>query len=125
MPAFSLWNDEGLLLFSAMDLDPQWRGRQRPAGTYVCRAEIPGNLLSEGTMSINTALWEWEPRRRIEYHEKDVVAFQVLDSLEGDSARGDFIGELRGAIRPMLEWSTEWRADGDATLPTKLESTGS
>jgi lipopolysaccharide transport system ATP-binding protein len=108
-----------------MDLDPQWRGRQRPAGTYVCRAEIPGNLLSEGTMSINTALWEWEPRRRIEYHEKDVVAFQVLDSLEGDSARGDFIGELRGAIRPMLDWRTEWRADGDATLPTKLESTGS
>ncbi len=125
MPAFSLWNDEGLLLFSAMDLDSQWRGRERPAGTYVCRAEIPGNFLSEGTMSINTALWEWEPRRRIEYHEKDVVAFQVLDSLDGDSARGDFIGELRGAVRPMLDWSTEWSADGDAALPTKLESTGS
>jgi lipopolysaccharide transport system ATP-binding protein len=113
LPAFSLWNDEGLPLFSSMDLEERWRGVQREPGRYVCRAEVPGNLLSEGTMLINTAIWEWEPRRRIEYHEKEVVAFQVVDSLEGDSARGDFVGDLMGAIRPKLEWRTDWQPAGE------------
>ena len=106
-PSFSLSNEEGFQLFTAMDLDPEWRGKERPAGRYVCRAEIPGNLLAEGTMSVNTALWEWEPRRRLEYHVKEAVAFQVVDNLEGDSARGDYIGNISGAIRPLLQWSTE------------------
>ena len=75
IPSFSLWNDEGFQLFSAIDLDPEWRDKERPVGRYVCCAEIPGNLLAEGTMSVNTALWEWEPRRRLEYVEKEVVAF--------------------------------------------------
>ncbi|MGI9264258.1 MAG: ABC transporter ATP-binding protein [Gammaproteobacteria bacterium] len=118
LPAFSLWNDEGLLLFSSMDLEKKWRGVARSEGRYVCRAEIPGNLLSEGTLLINTALWEWEPHRRLEYHEKEVVSFQVLDSLSGDSARGDFVGELRGAVRPLLEWKTECiSGESDVQVP--------
>jgi lipopolysaccharide transport system ATP-binding protein len=108
IPAFSLWNDEGFQLFSAMDLDPQWRGKVRPPGRYVCQAVIPGNFLAEGTMAINTALWEWEPHRRLEYHQKDVVAFQVVDNLEGDSARGDYIGNIAGAVRPLLDWTTQY-----------------
>ncbi len=112
LPAFSLWNDEGLLLFSSMDLEDRWRGVEREPGRYICRAEIPGNLLSEGTLLINTALWEWEPHRRLEYHVKEVVSFQVLDSMSGDSARGDFIGELRGAVRPLLDWRTEQVGQG-------------
>ena len=63
-------------------------------------------------MSINTGLWEWEPRRRMEYYEKEVVAFQVVDNLEGDSARGDYIGNISGAIRPMLDWSTRHSRSG-------------
>jgi len=110
IPAFSLWNDEGFQLFSAMDLDPEWRGKVRPPGKYVCRVVIPGNFLAEGTMSVNTALWEWEPHRRLEYHQKEVVAFQVVDNLDGDSARGDYIGDISGAIRPMLDWTTQYSA---------------
>ncbi len=126
MPAFSLWNEEGLLIFSAMDLDPEWRGKERRPGVYVSWAEIPGNLLSEGNMSINTALWEWEPKRRIEYHEKDVAAFQVIDSLEGDSARGDYVGQLPGAVRPKLDWRTDMTPH-EETVPVAgtLKDTGS
>jgi lipopolysaccharide transport system ATP-binding protein len=115
IPAFSLWNDEGFQLFSAMDLDPQWRGKLRPPGRYVCQAVIPGNFLAEGTMSINTALWEWEPHRRLEYQQKDVVAFQVIDNLEGDSARGDYIGNIAGAVRPLLDWTTQYSRDVEAS----------
>jgi lipopolysaccharide transport system ATP-binding protein len=58
-------------------------------------------------MVINTAIWQWEPTRRIEYHMPDAVAFQVVDTLEGDSARGFYPGDLPGTVRPKLEWSTE------------------
>jgi lipopolysaccharide transport system ATP-binding protein len=115
-PTFSLWNDEGFQLFTSMDLDPEWRGKLRPTGRYVCEAQIPGDLLAEGTMAINTALWEWEPHRRLEYYEKEVVAFQVVDNLEGDSARGDYLGHIAGAMRPKLEWSTSFAAPEERVL---------
>jgi lipopolysaccharide transport system ATP-binding protein len=123
LPAFSLWNDQGLCLFSSMDLEDRWRGVERTPGRYVCRAEIPGNLLSEGTILVNTALWQWEPRRQLEYHQKELVALQVIDSLEGDSARGDFVGELRGAVRPKLEWKTELHSEV-VHAPRLAESSG-
>ena len=108
LPSFSLWNEEGTVIFNAVDIDPEWRGRKRPIGRYVARAKIPGNLLTEGTMSINTAVWEWAPRRRTEFVHKDSVTFHVVDNLDGDSARGDYMGNLRGAVRPMLDWSTDF-----------------
>lgn len=110
IPSIAVWDHEGIHLFTAMDMDPAWRGKERPAGRYVCRAEIPGNTLAEGTMSVNTSLWEWTPRRRKEYNEWECVAFQVVDNLDGDSARGDFMGEIPGAVRPKLDWTTTFTA---------------
>ena len=107
-----MWDHEGIHLFTAVDMDPTWRGKERPAGRYVCRAEIPGNMLAEGTMSVNTSLWEWTPRQRKEFNEWEVVAFQVVDNLDGDSARGDFLGDIRGSMRPRLDWSTDFKEAG-------------
>ncbi|MBW1966623.1 MAG: ATP-binding cassette domain-containing protein [Deltaproteobacteria bacterium] len=38
MPHYNVLNEEGIELFSAHDLDPEWRGRHRPAGRYVSTA---------------------------------------------------------------------------------------
>ena len=35
-----------------------------------------------------------------------VVPLLVTDSLEGDSARGDWTGHMPGVMRPMLKWTT-------------------
>jgi lipopolysaccharide transport system ATP-binding protein len=35
------------------------------------------------------------------------VAFQVDDHFGGDSARGDYMGDFPGVIRPIVEWSTD------------------
>jgi lipopolysaccharide transport system ATP-binding protein len=107
MPAMSLCNEESQILFCSNDMQPEWIGKVREPGRYVARVTIPGNLLTEGTMVINTAIWQWEPTRRIEYHMPDAVAFQVVDTLEGDSARGFYPGDLPGTVRPKLDWSTE------------------
>ena len=37
----------------------------------------------------------------------DAVSFQVYDPGDGDSARGRFTGQLRGVVRPLLEWTYE------------------
>jgi len=41
-----------------------------------------------------------------QFYEADVVAFHVIDSLDGDSARGDYGGRIAGIVRPRLKWTT-------------------
>jgi hypothetical protein len=43
----------------------------------------------------------------IHLDEKDAIAFQVHDKLEGDSARGNHVGAYYGVVRPILKWETE------------------
>ena len=107
MPHFQFYNDEGIHAFSAHDLDPTWRGRPRPVGRYVSRVQVPGNLLSEGTMFVGAGLQTIDPVI-YEFYLLDLVAFQVLETQDGgDSARGDFAGKMGGIVRPMLKWSTK------------------
>jgi lipopolysaccharide transport system ATP-binding protein len=116
MPYFDFFNDEGVHVFTAIDQDPDWRRRARPTGRYTSKAYIPGNLLSEGTLIVNAVVVTLEPNT-LQFYERDAVAFQVIDSLDGDSARGDWAGRMRGIVRPMLEWETEFRPNGQHLTP--------
>ncbi|HMQ29573.1 MAG TPA: ABC transporter ATP-binding protein [Chloroflexaceae bacterium] len=111
MPSFQFFTHDGVHAFSAHDIDPEWRGRRRPRGCYVSTVEVPGNLFSEGTMFVNVGLEVLEPAIR-QFYEHDAVAFQVLDSLDGNSARGDYVGEMSGAVRPLLPWHTRFTPAG-------------
>ena len=44
----------------------------------------------------------------VHFYERDAVAFQVIDSLDGDSVRGDYAGPYPGVVRPELRWTTEY-----------------
>lgn len=105
MPSIMLWNEEGVCLLDNPEHDPAWRGRVRPLGRYRSTAWIPGNFLAEGTMFLSVALETLDPLV-MQFYERQVVAFSVVDTCEGDSARGDFAGKLRGVVRPLLEWTT-------------------
>jgi lipopolysaccharide transport system ATP-binding protein len=106
MPHLQFTNEEGVVAFSAHEMDPEWRGRVRPPGRYISTAWIPGNLLAEGTMVVAAGLVTLDPVID-QFFERDVVAFQVVDSLDGDSARGDMADYMAGVLRPMLRWSTD------------------
>jgi lipopolysaccharide transport system ATP-binding protein len=106
-PYFQLYNAAGIYIFSVADLDPVWRKRPRPIGRYITTGVIPGNLLSEGMLYVTAALNTLAPAIR-QFKERDVVAFQVVDTLDGDSARGDVVGEWGGAVRPLLKWTTQF-----------------
>jgi lipopolysaccharide transport system ATP-binding protein len=105
MPSIMLWNEEGVCLLDTPEYDLAWRGRVRPPGCYRSTAWVPGNFLAEGTMFLSVALETLDPLV-MQFYERQVVAFTVVDTCEGDSARGDFAGKLRGVVRPLLEWNT-------------------
>ncbi|HMA34035.1 MAG TPA: ABC transporter ATP-binding protein [Chloroflexia bacterium] len=114
VPNYHVFNEEGVYLFVSGDVDPTWRRQPRPAGRYTSTAWIPANLLAEGTILVGAAISTLEPET-VHFYERDAVAFHVVDSLDGGSARGDYAGHIPGVVRPLLQWTTESiAADGAA-----------
>ena len=107
-PHYTLNNEEGVRVFVAFDQDPLWRRRPRPPGRYLSTGWIPGNLLAEGTMIVGAGLRTVEPHL-LHCFERDAVAFQVIDSLDGNSARGDYLAPFPGIVRPLLQWTTQFQ----------------
>lgn len=106
-PIFHLFNDEGVFVFVTFDSDPQWRKTPRPVGRFVSTAWIPGNFMAEGTFIVAAAICTLDPTV-IHVYERDIIAFQVIDSLDGDSARREYAGHMPGVVRPLLDWTTEF-----------------
>lgn len=101
---------EGVTAFATTDcLDREWRRRPRPEGYYVSTTWVPGNFLSEGTFYVSVGGITLSPVIH-QFEQRDVVAFQVVDTLDGDSARGDWTGSMSGIVRPLLEWRTRFTA---------------
>lgn len=105
VPNFHFNNEEGVAVFVSSDQDPDWRRTPRPAGRFTSTAWIPGNFLAEGTIVVSAALSTMDPVT-VHFFERDAVAFQVIDSIDGDSARGDYAGPIPGVVRPLLRWTT-------------------
>ena len=102
----------GVEAFEPIDNDPIWRNKPRPVGRYVSTSWIPGNLLSEGMYFIGPTIRTKNPEiRRVRVD--DAVAFQVIDSLDGNSARVDFMGNMAGVVRPLLKWETQFSPHGE------------
>ena len=115
LPNIYFWNEEGVCAFGAQDLDPAWRMRPRPAGRYVSTVHIPSNLLADGMMFINANLSTLDPSTN-QFSEKSVIAFQVVDSFAGDTARGGYTGNMPGVVRPLLEWSTQVKINAEKKI---------
>jgi lipopolysaccharide transport system ATP-binding protein len=110
LPHFGLINELGQCAFISVDLDPSWRRRPRPTGNYISKAIIPGNFLSEGMMYINCFCLTLNPDN-LQFSERHVVAFHVVDSSDGDSARGDYAKHIPGVVRPILDWTTRYASN--------------
>ena len=107
VPIYNLFNQEGVLLFQTSDQNPVWRHSARHPGRYKSTVRIPGNFLAEGTVIVSAAIGTMDSFV-LHVHERDAVAFQVVDSMEGNSARGDYGGSIPGVIRPLLNWTDEY-----------------
>jgi homopolymeric O-antigen transport system ATP-binding protein len=108
-PKIKVLDRRGEIAFNAMDTSSRWNEPTEP-GEYVSTAWIPPNLLNEGLATVEVSiaaigLVKLRPRAG----KRDAVSFHVQDPGEGGSARGLFGGQLRGVVRPLLEWTTEDR----------------
>jgi lipopolysaccharide transport system ATP-binding protein len=122
VPHHLVTNGEGVVMFQVNDLDPEWRLRPRPAGRYVSTAWIPGNFLSEGTAIVSCALCAFHPYIH-QFYEREAVCFTVIDSTDGDSARGDWAGSFSGVVRPAVKWTTKFiPATNGYDIPAPLSS---
>jgi lipopolysaccharide transport system ATP-binding protein len=122
LPHFHFQNEEGITVFATVDIDPDWRRRPRPKGRYISSVKIPSNMLAEGTLFVQASLITLEPDV-VQFAEPDVIAFQVIDSPDGDSTRGDWGGRLSGVVRPLLQWNTQFSPNGRLPDSTKIMQT--
>ncbi len=113
VPNFNFFNEERLHLFYVQETESKWRGVARPVGRFVSTAWIPGNFFSEGSIVVEANLSSHIPISSIHIHQRDAVAFSVVDSFAGDSARGDFTGPIGGVIRPLVSWTSDFTADNE------------
>jgi len=108
LPNFKVVTDNGVDVFIAVDIDPEWRKKKRPKGTYTTTVWVPGNFWSEGGYFVDVGMITLKPIQVRQFFEREAVSFQAVDHMEGDTARGDWVKELGGVIRPLLEWDTAY-----------------
>ena len=99
-----LYNEQGAVVFVTAPLrEPVWNGLPFPAGLFRSVCHIPGDLLNDGVHRVLLLLVRDETE--VVFSFEDAVVFDVLDSAE---RRGDWHGKWPGAIRPDLNWETEY-----------------
>jgi lipopolysaccharide transport system ATP-binding protein len=111
-PRVKLIDREGNNAFTSVDPGPQWA--EPPAvGDYTVTAWIPGNLLNEGLYSVEAGISSLGAigSNKLVHQARcpEAVAFHVYDPALGDTSKGGYAGQFRGAVRPLLEWSTQRR----------------
>ena len=107
LPKIKLSTMRGDVAFNALDVDPRWSSPVEP-GAYVSTAWIPPNLLNEGFLSVDAGIFSLAaPRLHPHVNMPAILSFHVRDNGDGDSSKGLFTGQLRGVVRPLLEWSYE------------------
>jgi lipopolysaccharide transport system ATP-binding protein len=107
-PKIKILDGQLQIAFNALDTSPRWHEPAAP-GEYRSTAWIPGNLLNEGFTTVEVAVCSAGAGSLIPHASKyAAIGFQVYDPGEGDTARGPlFAGQLRGVVRPLLEWTTD------------------
>ncbi len=111
LPNFQVYNQDRVQLFTVQDVSEKWQRREKERGEYVSTVWIPANFMAEGSFFANFAVVTYLPAIRLHFNAIETVSFDVVDSLEGDTARGDYAGKMDGVIRPILDWETSFQSD--------------
>lgn len=106
LPNFQVYNQERAHVFTVQDVKSDWSKLPKQKGEFVSTAWIPENLMSEGSFAVNAAIVTYLPKMIVHFNAVDAVSFDVFDPMTGDTARGDFVGNMTGAVRPLVDFET-------------------
>ncbi len=111
-----LYNEEGILVFATVPVrERTWQGKPFPAGLFRSVCYIPGGLLNNGVH--RALLFVVKDQEKVILSLEDAVTFDVQDSVE---RRGDWLSSWPGAVRPDLDWETEYLGDAIASAGIDL-----
>lgn len=100
----NIYNDDGIHLFDSHSVTSKWYKNKHPKGTYLITAWIPENLLNEGSIIVNAAIFN-HIENKIHLHVKEVIRFEIHDNIKDlITAKGETKNKFNGAIRPLLLW---------------------
>jgi lipopolysaccharide transport system ATP-binding protein len=106
LPHYWFYNEEGTVVFTSLNQDPDWYEQPYPTGQYISTVWIPGNFLASGALLVTAALITRTPDT-LQFDEAQVVAFTIRDNMGPGTARGDWASDLPGSVRPLLKWTTK------------------
>jgi lipopolysaccharide transport system ATP-binding protein len=99
-----LYNQEGIIVLNTTGLrETKWLRRPAPVGRFRSEFRLPGNLLNDGTYRVE--LYVVEDLNRSIFRQDDILCFEVHEATERPS---EWYGKWVGAVRPDLEWQTEF-----------------
>ena len=117
-----LYNERGVTVLNTFPVRERvWHGREFPAGLFRSSCYIPGNLLNDGMHRVQLMIVK--DQGHVLFLLDDALVFNVLDSIE---RRNDWHGKWEGAVRPDLEWQTQYLygIEGNASETRDLSTDG-
>jgi lipopolysaccharide transport system ATP-binding protein len=108
LPSFRIYTEEGTLAFSVIHAEATPENYRRSKGRYRSVAKIPPHLMSTGRHNVFVGLNTPSPGKLIRHHEaENALTFFVHEAPSGSvSALGPYI-KVKGAVRPLIDWSDE------------------
>lgn len=100
---FNLYNNHNVHILSSHDKDSDSLLIPYKKGIYSKIITIPSNFLAEGGYNCSFAIMRYNPFH-VEFHEMDIVGFNILDELGSNTVRGNYTGKFPGIVRPLLNW---------------------
>lgn len=100
---FNLFNNQNIHILSSHDKDSDTLSKPLSKGMHTKTITIPSNFLTEGGYSCSFAIMRYSPFH-VEFHEMDVVGFNIIDEMGENTARGNYSGRFPGIVRPLLKW---------------------
>ena len=110
LPHYWIYNEEGTVVFASLNQDPNWYEQPYSVGRYASTMWIPGNYLTSGTLLVTAALITRSPDT-VQFDEPQIIGFSVRDNMGPGTARGDWGGDIPGAVRPLLKWTTKYSSE--------------
>jgi len=80
------------------------KNKENGIGIYEAECTIPGNFLNEGAYFVGFALSSFDNGVLIHFYEQNALSFNVKDPIFGMDSRGQYVGAIPGAVRPLLDW---------------------
>jgi lipopolysaccharide transport system ATP-binding protein len=98
-----LYNEEEIIVFNAFPPAEPLQGRPFQEGLFLDICHIPENLMNSGMHRVELLIVK--DQANVIYRDESILIFDIQDSVEN---RGAWYGKMVGAVRPVLEWSTEF-----------------